>query len=100
VLEGEFPHPRTGLPLRLWDTRRKDRVNQIQHSRVEVEELDAAGKVARTHVSETTVRWTYPPEMALLLRVSGFARWAIAGDFDGRPLADKDDQMIVSAWKG
>jgi SAM-dependent methyltransferase len=100
VREGEFPSPKTGLTLRLWDTRRKDRVNQIQCSRVEVEELDAAGAVTKTHTSETTVRWTYPAEMGLLLRVAGFARWEISGDYDGRPLANQDDQMIVRAWRG
>ena len=99
VLEGEFPHPNSGLPLRLFDTRRKDRVNQVQFSRVEVEELDAAGSVARTHPSETTVRWTYPAEMGLLLRAAGYARWQIVGAYDGRPLEGGDDQMIVTAWR-
>ena len=38
--------------------------------------------------------------MKLLLRVAGFARWEIYGDFDGRPLTREDDAMIVAAWRG
>jgi hypothetical protein len=37
--------------------------------------------------------------MELLLRVAGFARWEIYGDFDRRPLTQENQAMIVSAWK-
>lgn len=36
--------------------------------------------------------------MELLLRVAGFARWEILGGFDGRPLLQETDMMIVKAW--
>jgi hypothetical protein len=32
------------------------------------------------------------------LRIAGFARWEIHGDFDGRPLTRENDAMIVMAW--
>src|SRR5262245_1719024 len=67
VLEAEIKHPQTGLPIRAWDTRTFDRVEQIQHSLNEVEELDAQGQVISTHRSETSVRWIYKGEMELLL---------------------------------
>jgi hypothetical protein len=35
----------------------------------------------------------------LLLRIAGFARWRILGDYDGRPLERETDAMIVQAWK-
>jgi SAM-dependent methyltransferase len=98
VLEGEFPHPETGLPVRMWDTRTFDRVEQLFHSFNEIEMLDAAGKVTATHPSKTTLRWTYKGEMELLLRLAGFARWQILGDFNGRPLQNETDSMIVQAW--
>jgi hypothetical protein len=98
VLEGEIPHPETGLPVRMWDTRTFDRVQQLQHSDNEVEMLDAAGKVIATYPSKTTLRWIYKSEMELLLRAAGFARWQILGDFDGRPLEKETDDMIVQAW--
>lgn len=97
-LEGEFPHPETGLPVRMWDTRTFDRVKQLQHSFNEIEMLDATGKVVATHSSGTTLRWIYQAEMELLLRLAGFARWEILGDFSGRPLVNETDSMIVKAW--
>lgn len=98
VLEGEFAHPETGLPVRMWDTRTFDRVQQIQHSFNEVEMLDATGNVIATYPSKTTLRWIYKAEMELLLRVVGFSRWQILGGFDGRPLERETDAMIVQAW--
>ena len=97
-LEGEIRHPETGLPVRAWDTRTFDRVKQLQYSFNEIEMLDAAGKIIATHASRTTMRWTFKAEMELLLRACGFARWQLLGDFDGRPLQNETDTMIVQAW--
>lgn len=97
-LEGERKHPETGLPVRAWDTRTFDRVQQLQYSFNEIEMLDAAGKVIATYPSKTIMRWTFKAEMELLLRAAGFPRWQILGDFDGRPLAKETDTMIVQAW--
>lgn len=99
VLELETAHPETGLPVRLYDGRRLDVATQTQHSRIEVQELDAAGAVAQAHRFVTMVRWTYPSEMELLLRLAGFARWEIAGGYDGRPVAEHQGLIIVSAWR-
>lgn len=98
VLEGEIPHPATGLPIRMYDTRTFDRVAQVQHSVNEIELLAADGSVQTTHRSEIRSRYLYKHEMELLLRVAGFARWEIHGDFEGRPLTREDDAMIVRAW--
>jgi len=98
ALEMETPHPETGLPVRIWDTRTFDRVEQIQHSYNEIEILDASGTVVATHPSKTSIRWIYKSEMELLLRTAGFARWRILGGFDGRPLLHDTDAMIVKAW--
>lgn len=99
VLEGEIPHPHdASLRIRAWDTRTFDRVAQIQYSFNELEIIDAAGKVVATHPSKTEMRWTFKPEMELLLRTAGFARWQLLGDFDGRLLEKETDAMIVHAW--
>ncbi|MBI3411358.1 MAG: class I SAM-dependent methyltransferase [Planctomycetes bacterium] len=97
VLEGEMPHPQTGLPMRMYDTRTFDRVAQVQHSLNEIELLAADGSVQAVHRSECSSRYIYKHEMALLLRVAGFARWEIYGDFDRRPLTRESDAMIVTA---
>lgn len=98
VLEGEVPHPETGLPVRVYDTRRFDRVAQTQHSLNEIELLADDGTVQRVYRSEIRGRYVYMHEMELLLRVAGFARWEIDGDFEGRPLTREEDAMIVKAW--
>jgi SAM-dependent methyltransferase len=98
VLEGELPHPQTGLPMRMYDTRTFDRVAQVQHSINELELLAADGSVHTTYRSEVRSRYIYKHEMELLLRVAGFARWEIYGDFDRRPLTQETDAMVVAAW--
>jgi SAM-dependent methyltransferase len=99
VLELEKPHPATGLPLRMYDTRSFDRVAQTQRSVNELELLDAQGNVQSVHRSTTVSRYIYKEEMALLLRVAGFPRWEICGGFDRRPLTQETDAMIVLAWR-
>jgi SAM-dependent methyltransferase len=97
VLEGELPHPETGLPMRMYDTRTFDRVAQEQHSLNELELLDADGRVQHVHRSEVRSRYIYKQEMALLLRIAGFPRWDILGGFDRRPLTRENDEMVVIA---
>jgi len=97
-LEMETAHPETGLPVRMWDTRTFDRVEQIQHSYNEIEMLDADRNVIATYPSKTSLRWIYKHEMELLLHITGFARWQIFGGFNGRPLLRETDAMIVQAW--
>ena len=98
VLELETPHPETGLLLRLSDGRRLDIATQTQHSRIAIEELDAQRQVAHTHRFVAVVRWIYPSEVELLLRLAGFDRWEVLGGFDGRPVADHEGAIVVSAW--
>jgi SAM-dependent methyltransferase len=98
VLEGEVPHPQTGLPMRMYDTRSFDRVAQVQHSLNDLELLAADGSVATVYRTQASARYIYKHEMELLLRVAGFSRWEIYGDFDRRPLTRETDAMIVCAW--
>jgi SAM-dependent methyltransferase len=98
VLEGEMPHPQTGLPIRMYDTRTLDRVAQVFYSQNDIELLAVDGSVQTVHRSEDRSRYFYKHEMALLLRVAGFARWEICGGFDGRPLLRENDAMVVTAW--
>lgn len=98
AFEGEATDPRTGQMLRFYDTRSFDRVAQVQRSRNEIERVEADGTTQVIHRSEFLVRWTYKPEMELLLRAAGFARYEVCGGFDRRPLTEETDQMVVLAW--
>lgn len=97
VLEMETDHPTPGWKVRVYDTRTLNRIDQIQHSFMEIEELNDAGEVVKVHPSQTQIRWIYKQEMELLLRLSGFWNWNIWGSFERRPLVNETDAMIVEA---
>ena len=99
VLEHETVNPATGNKLQLYDRRVMNIVNQSQHSEIEVRELDAKGSVVASHRFEARQRWVYRYELELLLRLAGFPRWEIHGDFAGGPLERDDQQMIAWAWR-
>jgi SAM-dependent methyltransferase len=99
VLEREFTHPSTGLPVAMYTTRRTDRVNQVLEVDREVVESDARGYAATTHRDHFQMRWIWKPEMELLLQAAGFSRWSVQGGFDGRPLEKDTDEMVWTAWK-
>ena len=84
--------------MRLYDTRSFDRVAQEQHSINEIELLNADGSVQSLHRSEVRSRYIYKQEMALLLRIAGYARWEIYGGFDRCPLERENDAMVIMAW--
>jgi SAM-dependent methyltransferase len=98
-LEREFPHPESGRPMSVVSRRASDRVNQTMRVEMELREHDERGAVLAAHPQSFALRWIYKPEMELLLQVAGFARWEVAGGFDGRPLLHDTDQMIWTAWK-
>jgi SAM-dependent methyltransferase len=100
VLECERTDPRNGRTLKMFDTRSFDRVRQIQHSITEVESVGLDGSVDRLQRSEFDMRWLYKEEAALLLRHTGYQHWDISGDFEGRPLTQETDDMVVRAWPG
>jgi SAM-dependent methyltransferase len=95
----EMDSPRPGGSLRMWDTRTKDPVAQRQESVIEIEEIDAAGRVERAHRFATTQRWVYRAELELLLRVAGFSRWEVLGGWDRSKLEREDQQMMAFGWK-
>jgi SAM-dependent methyltransferase len=99
ILEIESRHPDRGNVVRMWDTRTKDRVAQLQHSVIEIEELDSHGVVQQSHRFETRQRWVYRRELELLFRLAGFARWEILGGWDRRPLEIDSGQMLGFGWK-
>ena len=99
VLEAEATHPVSGRTVRMFDTRTLHRVEQIQHSEIEVQEVESDGTIISSKTSETDMRWTFKPEMQILMRLAGYANFEIYGDFDRRPLTRENDHMIVIASK-
>lgn len=98
VLEQTVIHPETGETLKCYDTRSFDRVKQWQHSINEIEAYDSTGNMRLLQRSEFDIRWVYKDEMGLLLRLAGFPRWEIHGNFEGKELTEETDGMVVFAW--
>lgn len=95
----ETVHPDNGHTLHVYDLPRYDRVRQRVDATREIVELDADGREVARHPAHFELRWIWAPEMELLLRTAGFARWEVRGGFDGRPLERDTDEMIWTAWK-
>ncbi len=74
-------------------------MEQIQHSVIEIQELDLEGHVAAAHKHKTAMRRTHKNEMELPLRLAGFLRWQICGDLYRRPLTSERDLMVVFAGR-
>jgi len=98
VLEHEVPHPDDGHPMQVWDGRSLDLERRIQHSRIEVRELDERRAPVARHRFETEVRWVELGEIERLLERAGFARVRVAGGYAGEPVTEQSTSLIVEAW--
>ncbi|MFT4036581.1 MAG: class I SAM-dependent methyltransferase [Thermomicrobiales bacterium] len=54
----------------------------------------------RRERSAFTMRWLTASETELMLELAGFADWDLAGSYDGSPLSDLSDRLLVVARKG
>jgi len=98
VLELEMVDPAGGRKVRLYDTRTKDPVAQLQRSVTEYRALEPDGRETLLHRGHTSQRWVYRFELELLFRAAGFARSEVFGGFERQPLTLPDEQMVAWAW--
>jgi SAM-dependent methyltransferase len=93
--------------VRVVDATSDDRIEQVRTVVRRVEFLDAAGAVTRTERVTLAIRYVFKPEMELLLRVAGFARWSatpLLPDGHGAlslatgRAASEGDTLVWSAW--
>jgi SAM-dependent methyltransferase len=97
-LQREFAHPAHGGPVSFSDLTRYDRVNQTVTVEREVVEIPPGADAVTRHYG-FTLRWIFRFEMELLFAAAGFARWEVAGGYDGRPFDDGADEMVWTAWR-
>lgn len=90
-----------------WDSAAQDRVEQVQTVTRKLQYFDAAGRLEREEATSFRMRWVYKPEMELLLRTAGFARWETRAFFtdyrdpaslvtDRAPI--EGDHLLYTAW--
>ena len=99
VCEREFPHPRLGHTVSVWNFTHYDRVRQLLRVEREVLETADDGRIVARHAYGFRVRWIFRFEMELLLEAAGFTRIQVLGGFDRRPLAHTSDEMVWTAWR-
>lgn len=103
----EIPNPREPGTVRIWDATTSDRYAQINTVHRTLEVHDLSGAITAHHEGTFQLRYIWAPELELLLRVAGFARWQAAPLLsatrepihaeDGR-LPREGETMLWSAW--
>lgn len=88
-----FAHPVTGEPIALSCKQVNDVHSQVQNItwRFETGEIE--------HETSMKVRWIYQEEFKLLLRLAGFAKWELYGDFEKSAFTSDSSEMIWVAEK-
>lgn len=99
VLEREFSEPESGHLVMQQSISTLDRATQLMAVKWVYDELQPDGVVRRT-VAPLLLRYIFPAEMQLLLRLSGLSLVARYGDYDGSPFEDASPRMIVLAGVG
>lgn len=89
-----FTDPQSGQPIELLARQINDIPGQIQHITWRFERGNSV------HETTMQVRWIYREEFKLLLRLGGFARWELYGDFDKSALGSDAWEMVWIAEKG
>lgn len=79
-----------------FSSRTVDWTNQLIATEVWYDATIASGAITR-HRTDFTMRWVTPAELTLMLEVTGFDGWDFGGSYDGSPLTDLSDRMLVAA---
>jgi SAM-dependent methyltransferase len=79
------------------DATRYDTVQRRIHSVHRFDEYRPDGILARTSLLRLELSYLYPSDIHRLLEAAGFRSIQIFGGFDGRPLANDTDEVVVVA---
>lgn len=87
-----------GKKTSIWRWFESDAVTQCSTYHREYRTPQANGK-DKIYRSDITFRWTYPSEMSLLLRLAGFRKMEVFGDYDYGTFTDDSGQQVWIAAK-
>lgn len=91
---GRYPIPGTDRSLVHQCASRYDEFGQRLSEEHYLYEIEADGTVASLTTLPLERRWTYPSEMAQLVRGAGFETAALMGGFDAEPFGPSSSEMI------
>lgn len=94
VHEGSWEHEERVVSK--FSSRTVDWTNQLVASEVWYDDIRPDGSISR-HRTDFSMRWLTPAELALMLEITGLRGWNFAGGYDGSPLTDMSDRMLVVA---
>jgi SAM-dependent methyltransferase len=97
ILIGEALDPAAGKSFQLTGVNRFDVESQLNRGTQVAEELDMDGNVLRRTELEVTLRYLSLDDTLSLLREARLAAREIFGDFDGSPLTDESEEIIIIA---
>ena len=86
-----------GEMLLLSEANRYDTVRKQVHSRHRYERYDAKGSLVHIFLQRLDLAYLYPSDVLHLLAEAGFSDVNISGGFDGRPLSNDLDELVVTA---
>jgi SAM-dependent methyltransferase len=88
----------SGAQLFKWSVRQVSVSQQLQETLFIYEEIHPDGHIEKRAIP-FTLRFLWPSEGQLLLRLAGFSVEEILGDFDGNPYDDGSERLIFLARK-
>jgi SAM-dependent methyltransferase len=88
----------TGAAVLKWSVRQVNVSQQLQETLFIYEEIHTDGHVEKRAIP-FTLRFLWPSEGQLLLRMAGFTVEETFGDFDGNPYDDSSERLIYLARK-
>ena len=86
-----------GGRLVIWGQNTWDGVEQLNEASLIIDELDPEGRTLQRLYRDFPQRYTFRYEMQHLLELSGFTVEAVYGDFDGGPVTEESDDLVLVA---
>lgn len=97
---GRYLHPRTGHPFLLWEATEFDRLEQRVDDHLFFELLSDGGQPAQRIYGSFSIRYVFPSECELLLRLAGFEVVQVYGGFHHEPLTEVSTDSVWIARRG
>ena len=86
-----------GGTIIVWGQNMWDPVQQVNTTRLIIEEVDVSGVMQRRLYRDFDLRYTFRYEMQHLLELSGFDVQAVDGDFEGGEVTEASDDLVYIA---
>ena len=93
----DVEQPESGHTFVVWGQNGWDAVTQVNSARLIIEELDPGGTMLQRFYREFDLRYTFRYELEHLLRLCGFTPETLYGDFDGGPVTEESEDLVVLA---